>query len=115
MLYLLKLLSMKLLIIPLLLFISTISFSQVGIGTIQFIADSSSILEIRDTARGVLLPKLYWEQISAIKRPSTGLLLFRMDGDIGFYYFDGYKWIQLSNQNDKFNEKRIQTQMYFKL
>ena len=37
--------------------------------------DQSAVLDIQDTARGVLLPRLTSVQLNAIVKPATGLLI----------------------------------------
>lgn len=67
----------------------------VGIGTTT--PASSSILDIRSTSRGVLLPRMTKAQRAAIGSPAQGLLVFQTDGSRGFYVFDG-SWQPMSVQ-----------------
>lgn len=61
----------------LLLCVHNISFSQVGIGTTT--PDSSSILDIESSDKGVLVPRLTTAQINAITNPATGLVVYNTD------------------------------------
>ena len=78
------------------LFLNNI-YSQVGINTT--IPDPSSMLDIKSTDRGVLIPRMTQTQRDAIASPATGLLIFQTDNTSGFYYFDGTTWQFLTNAN----------------
>jgi len=78
----------------LILFFSTVvAYGQVGIGTENPVA--SAALEIVATDRGLLIPRLTKEQRDAILSPAEGLLLYQVDNETGFYYFDGNAWMLL--------------------
>ena len=75
----------------LLLFVTTISFSQVGIGTTS--PDASSVLDISATDAGFLVPRMTLVQRNSIATPiQEGLLIFQTDNTPGFYYYDGSGW-----------------------
>ncbi|HEX2532541.1 MAG TPA: hypothetical protein VHK69_02330, partial [Chitinophagaceae bacterium] len=61
------------------------STGSVGIGTTA--PGASSILEIRSTTKGLLIPRMTMAQRNAIPSPATGLLIFQTDGTPGFYYY----------------------------
>jgi hypothetical protein len=65
-----------------------------GIGTVT--PDSSSLLEIRSTSKGVLIPRMTLAQRTAIASPATGLLIFQTNGTPGFYYYNGTAWAAVS-------------------
>lgn len=78
----------------LILFLSSVvAYGQVGIGTENPVA--SAALEIVATDRGLLIPRLTKEQRDAILSPAEGLLLYQIDNETGFYYFDGNAWMLL--------------------
>ena len=64
--------------------------NNIGIGT--FKPDSSAALEIKDSARGLLLPRMTMAQRLAISKPATGLLVYQTDNTIGLWYYDGSTW-----------------------
>jgi len=64
--------------------------AQVGIGTTS--PDSSAALDITSTSSGLMISKMTQVQRDAIVSPSTGLLIYQIDGSAGFYYFDGIIW-----------------------
>jgi len=75
----------------LLLFVTTISFSQVGIGTTS--PDASSVLDISATDAGFLVPRMTLMQRNNIATPiQEGLLIFQTDNTPGFYYYDSSAW-----------------------
>lgn len=75
----------------LLLFVTTISFSQIGIGTTS--PDASSVLDISATDAGFLVPRMTLMQRNNIATPiQEGLLIFQTDNTPGFYYYDSSAW-----------------------
>lgn len=68
---------------------------RVGIGAT--VPASSSILEIRSTTRGLLIPRMTLAQRDAIASPAAGLLIYQTNGTKGVYYYDaGWKHISTS-------------------
>jgi hypothetical protein len=65
--------------------------SQVAINTDGSAPNSSAMLDIKSTAKGVLLPRLTSLQRKAIVNPSPGLLVFDLDKN-SLYLFDGAGW-----------------------
>ena len=61
--------------------------SQVGIGTST--PNSSAVLDISGTAKGLLIPRMTSVQRTAISLPATGLLVYQTDDPKGFYYNSG--------------------------
>ena len=68
---------------------------EVGIGTATPAA--SALLDLTSTSKGMLVPRMTAAQKNAIASPSTGLLLFQTDAPIGFYYYTGANWLNISN------------------
>ena len=66
------------------------SSGAAGIGTTS--PNSSSLLEIKSTTKGLLIPRLTQTQRNAISAPVTGLLIYQTDNYPGFYYYDGNAW-----------------------
>jgi hypothetical protein len=75
-------------------------FGQNGvlIATSPGTANGSAMLDIVSTSKGVLVPRMTSAQRIAINPTATekGLLVFQTDAPVGFYYFDGSVWVQLS-------------------
>ena len=78
-------------LIATLLFISVhISAQNIGIGTLT--PDASAALEIKDTTRGLLIPRMTMQQRIAITSPGEGLMVFQTDSTKGFWYYSTGKW-----------------------
>ncbi|MFZ4522404.1 MAG: hypothetical protein ACOYNC_11905 [Bacteroidales bacterium] len=50
--------------------------------------DTSSILDIKSTSSGILIPRMTQAQRNAIVSPANGLMVFQTDGVSGFYYYE---------------------------
>lgn len=61
-----------------------------GIGTQS--PNTSSLLDITSTAKGVLIPRMTKSQRDAIAAPATGLLIYQTNSNAGFYYYAGNGW-----------------------
>lgn len=71
------------------------TFAQVGIGTNT--PNSSSILELSSTDKGLLVPRMTLLERLAILNPSNALLVYQTDGSSGFYFYNGTAWSKLAN------------------
>ncbi|HVX25716.1 MAG TPA: tail fiber domain-containing protein [Parafilimonas sp.] len=67
---------------------------KVGIGTTA--PNASSLLEIKSTTKGLLIPRMTKIQRNLIASPATGLLVYQTDNAPGFYYYSGVAWIAVS-------------------
>ena len=73
-------------------------YSQsVGIGTP--IPDSSAIMDVKSTTKGLLIPRMNTLQRDAIVNPAVGLQIFNID-DNTISFFDGVKWSKHGTQVD---------------
>lgn len=72
------------------------SSGAVGIGTTT--PNASSILEIKSTTQGVLIPRMNKAQRDAIINPVNGLLIYQTNNSPGFYYYIGSAWKPLSTK-----------------
>src|SRR5882757_2725 len=78
------------------------SFSQsVAINTTGSIANTSAMLDVSSTVKGMLIPRMSRTERNAIGSPATGLLIFQSSPDsVGFYYYNGSAWTWMfSNSN----------------
>ena len=78
------------------------TYSQVGIGTET--PNSSSLLELSSTSKGLLVPRMTEAQKNAISSPAQGLLIYRNDGGAlsqGFQYKDNWWWKILATNDEK--------------
>ena len=67
--------------------------AQVGIGTET--PNSSSLLELSSTSKGLLVPRMEESQKNAISSPAQGLLIFQTNGVVGFYSYVGSNWLRV--------------------
>lgn len=67
-----------------------------GIGTTT--PNSSSLLDIVSTTKGILIPRMTLAQRNAITTPATGLLIFQTTNTPGFYYYSGTAWTAISSK-----------------
>jgi trimeric autotransporter adhesin len=87
------------------LFVSSICFAQIGIGTTS--PNSSSVLDVVSNNKGILIPRvnlLSSTDVATIASPATGLLVYNLNtiSDVtpGFYYWNGtWKSTAFSNTN----------------
>ena len=90
----------------------TIGFSQnIGVGTNT--PHQSAALEIADSSKGILIPRMTMNQRMVIQNPAEGLMVYQTDSNIGFWYFDGTEWKCVANINSvNSNNKSNQTLIY---
>lgn len=89
--------------IVLLLLFPFFSFAQVGINTTT--PDSSSMLDISATNKGLLIPRISIPNLNAaspVATPATSLIVYNTNSTtgIGFYYWDGIKWVPFSGSTN---------------
>ncbi len=63
-------------------------------------ADTTSILDLQSTSKGLLTPRMTEAQRTGIADPALGLLVYQTDGTSGFYYNagPGTNWQRLSTE-----------------
>lgn len=89
-------------------FVSTHCFSQsASINNNAAAADSSAMLDVSSTSKGMLIPRMTAQQKNAISNPATGLLVYQTDGENGFYYFNGSNWLILIANPVSDNQKTL--------
>jgi trimeric autotransporter adhesin len=66
---------------------------SLAVNTDGSIANASALLDVKSTAKGILIPRMTKTERNSIASPATGLLIFQNAPDsAGFYYYDGSKW-----------------------
>ena len=70
-----------------LLIVSDVLSQNVSINTTGNAADTSAILDISSTSKGILVPRMTQVQRTAIFAPADGLLVYQNDGTFGFYFY----------------------------
>lgn len=95
-----KLKHMKLIATMMCLMLVVLSKAQsVAINTDGSTANASAILDVKSTDKGVLIPRMTKTERNNIATPATGLLIYQNGPDsVGFYYYNGSKWIAFAQQ-----------------
>ncbi|MEO6253356.1 MAG: hypothetical protein ABIO79_08635 [Ferruginibacter sp.] len=76
---------------------------SMAINTDGSTANASALLDVKSTAKGMLIPRMNKTQRSGIAAPAAGLLVYQDAPDsTGFYYYDGllWKWLAAINNTD---------------
>lgn len=71
--------------------VQSLAQDNMGIGTLT--PNSSAILEVASTDKGVLLPRLTSVQRTGIPNPAQGLFVFDSTTE-SFWYFNGTQWVE---------------------
>lgn len=82
------------------LFATSFSFAQDGVGVNTETIDGSAIFQIESTDKGLLIPRMTFAQRTAIASPAEGLLVYQNSGTTGFYYYDGSGWEFVGDDQD---------------
>ncbi|MBK8785278.1 MAG: hypothetical protein IPN43_01995 [Chitinophagaceae bacterium] len=82
------------------LFFSNANAQSLAINTDGSTANASSILDVKSTAKGMLIPRMNKTERNAIGLPATGLIVFVNAPDtVGFSYYNGSSWIWIASGN----------------
>lgn len=74
--------------------------AQVAINDDGSDAHASAKLEIKSTEGGILIPRMTFGERNAIGSPATGLLIYQIDNNPGFYYYNGTAWTPIGSDGD---------------
>ena len=84
-----------------LLLAATLNAQSVAINTDGTTANASSLLEVKSTTKGMLIPRMTKSEKSLIGSPATGLLIFQNSPDsIGFHFYNGSAWVWLGDASN---------------
>jgi|GEM_PF-6028955 len=67
--------------------------AQVAINSNNASPDSSAMLDVQSSDKGLLIPRMTAAQRMAIGSPAAGLLLYQTDGAKGLWFYDGSGWM----------------------
>ncbi len=81
----------KQLVLAILMAITVTGFSQVSVNTTGEKADSSAILDVNSSTKGVLIPRMNSSQMADVSNPADGLMIYNTD-DNAFYFYDENQW-----------------------
>ncbi len=74
-----------------------VNAQNVAVNTDNSAADASSALDVKSTSQGILIPRMTAVQRAAIVTPATGLMVYQIDGTVGFYFYNGTVWANLQD------------------
>ncbi len=74
-------------------------------------ADTSAMLDVKSTTKGMLVPRVTTTQRNNIYQPATGLLVFDTDSS-SFFFYNGFGWTNLSHGNASDSWKRDGNNIY---
>lgn len=94
---------MKKLLITFSILCISYSYAQVGIGTNT--PDSSAMLEVESSNRGILFPRMTSTQRTAITSPATGLQVYDTNTN-SLWYYNGNLWV---NSKSEANEGDVKS------
>ncbi len=64
-------------------------------------ANASALLDVKSTAKGILIPRMTKIQRNSIASPATGLMIFQTGPDsIGFHYYTGSSWSWVTSSSN---------------
>jgi uncharacterized protein (TIGR02145 family) len=69
--------------------------AQVSVNSMNMPADSSAVLDINSTSKGMLIPRMTATQREAIVSPAQGLLVYQTDAPSGYYNYQDSSWLLL--------------------
>ncbi len=91
---------MKLLLCALLSFsVLQITAQSLSVNTDGSTANASAILDVKSTAKGMLVPRMNSVQRTGIGTPATGLLVYDTDS-LAFSYYNGSAWYFIKSGTD---------------
>jgi len=76
-------------------FFSTAFSQNVGINTDGSPANNSSMLDVKSTSKGMLVPRMTTAQRNAIVSPANGLLVYDTDVN-SFWFYNGTNWTNVA-------------------
>ncbi len=71
--------------------------AQVAINTDGSEPETSAMLDIKSTDKGMLIPRMTQTQRDAIASPATGLMIYQTNNTAGFYFYNGNTWERLTD------------------
>ncbi len=90
-----KILFKRIVLLSVLIWISNQVQSQnVGINNTGALPDSSAILDVSDTTKGILIPRMSSVQRAGIAGPAEGLMVYDTT-TTGFWFYNGAAWSQV--------------------
>lgn len=71
--------------------------AQVSVNQDNSNPDSSAMLDVKSTSKGMLIPRMTAAERDAIAAPANGLLVY-VTSDSAFYYYEGNSWAKVGRE-----------------
>lgn len=81
---------------------SLLSAQGISINTSGTAADTSAMLDIVSTTKGLLIPRMTQAERNAIAVPANGLLIYQTDSSPGFYFYNSSAWTLVNPNTSSF-------------
>jgi hypothetical protein len=88
---------MRKIISSLVLFLIVFSSKGQNVGINTNTPHPSAALDISDSTKGILIPRMTITQRNSIQNPAEGLVVYQTDSTKGYWSFDGQKWKHMTN------------------
>jgi len=75
-------------------FFNVIAQNGVAINTTGAAPDPSAMFDVSSNNKGFLAPRMSEAERIAIVNPARGLLVYQIDNDSGFWFYDGASWVK---------------------
>ena len=94
---------MRKIISSLVLFFVVFSSKGQNVGINTNTPHPSAALDITDSTKGMLIPRMTMVQRNNIQNPAEGLMVYQTDSTKGYWYFDGSEWKNVTANNNSNN------------
>ena len=78
------------------LHISSVQGQNVSINADGSAPDNSAMLDVSDSTRGFLPPRMTTTQMNNVLSPANGLMVYNTDS-AGYFFFDGVNWLSITS------------------
>ncbi len=68
----------------------------------NYTAESSAMLDVKSTTKGLLIPRV--SSTADVSNPVNGLMVFQTGGTAGFYYYNGSTWLMFGTGASAIND-----------
>lgn len=85
----------KIIFLSLVLLYNSFSWAQMAVNTDGSIPNSSAMLDVKSTTKGILVPRMTAAERGLIASPATGLMVYQTNTPAGYYYYNGTAWKQI--------------------
>ena len=94
---------MRKIISSLVLFLVVFSSKGQNVGINTNTPHASAALDITDSTKGILIPRMTMFQRNSIQNPAEGLMVYQTNSTKGYWYYDGTEWKNVTTTNNSNN------------